>query len=934
MDHIFKLHYLFKLFLLAGFLLTVSSCDNTGMDEQQMLENAKNYLNNGKLMAASIELRNTLQMNNENAEARYLLGSISLQAGDLASAEKELRRAADAGWSQDAVQLQLARIFIFKKAFKELLDEIRPADTWSVDTRANIAGLRALAEASLNDFKKAKITLDNGKALNKDAVQILRTTAILQIASVLEGDASDTLETAKSLYPDNPEILLLYASFAIQKNNLTRAADTYSSVIALEPPNFLTANGRRARIGLARLQIIEKSYDDASTTLEPLLTNNSKDPEANYLASLLAFSQRDLARAEDHVRKLLAVTPDNIPGQQLLGKIKYAQKDYDQAAHHLSNYLNAFPDDKDVRKLLANSYIILNQPEQARTTLQYVLKSNPHDAGALILLSQIEFDSGNIDAGIAALRKAAISKPKNAQLHKYLAKAYIRNGQTALAQSEIALYQKLSGDTEKAQKLTISNYLQAGQTDKALDTANLILANNPENPDTLALIGSLYADSGDDQQARSHFSKAIKIHGGHPAATLGLAGIERKSENLNKAISLYERLVNSNTAGTLPMLELAEIAAQQKRINDMISWLEKARAAAPSETRASLILAKYYLKINQPQKAEIYTKEAITRSPEQTDIIALHAKVLIAQKRYNEALPMLKKLMAKFPESLAAQSLLGEIYLRQNMLEDARKHLHKALMLKKDNIIVNSLLAETELKDGNPDGSLEYAKSIQTLQPDLYIGHMLEGDTWMAKQKYNRARFAYDKAWKRQQTAQLANRLFQASKNITSLDSAIRPLLIWLKNNPEDNSTRLNLATIYQSAKEHDKAISEYEILLKQTPDNSTVLNNLAWLYSLKDNPKAMNMAESAYRFSPENPAIQDTYGWILVQQGQVEKGQRLIKQALEAIPGNQDIRYHYAVALLKSGNSTEGKQILEKLLEQDKPFEGRNEAKRLFKDL
>jgi cytochrome c-type biogenesis protein CcmH/NrfG len=95
-----------------------------------------------------------------------------------------------------------------------------------------------------------------------------------------------------------------------------------------------------------------------------------------------------------------------------------------------------------------------------------------------------------------------------------------------------------------------------------------------------------------------------------------------------------------------------------------------------------------------------------------------------------------------------------------------------------------------------------------------------------------------------------------------------------------------------------------------------------------------MDMAESAYRFSPENPDILDTYGWLLIQQSQVEKGQRLIKQALDANPGNSDIRYHYAAALLKSGNVAEGKQILEELLKQDKPFGGREEAKQLLENL
>ena len=92
----------------------------------------------------------------------------------------------------------------------------------------------------------------------------------------------------------------------------------------------------------------------------------------------------------------------------------------------------------------------------------------------------------------------------------------------------------------------------------------------------------------------------------------------------------------------------------------------------------------------------------------------------------------------------------------------------------------------------------------------------------MAKKNYNRAHSAYDNAWKRQQTAPLAKGLFLASKNTSSMDKAIHPLLTWLKNNPDDYSTRLYLATIYQSAKENDKAIKEYEKVLNKLNKKQT----------------------------------------------------------------------------------------------------------------
>ncbi|MDB4575603.1 PEP-CTERM system TPR-repeat protein PrsT [bacterium] len=409
---------------------------------------------------------------------------------------------------------------------------------------------------------------------------------------------------------------------------------------------------------------------------------------------------------------------------------------------------------------------------------------------------------------------------------------------------------------------------------------------------------------------------------------------DKKEGNVDKAITLYNGLVESNKGGTMPMLALAELAAQQKRTNDMLFWLERARNTAPGETRPRIILANYYLRNKQPKQADIYLQEAIKASPEQIELLELQGKVLIALKRYSEALPPLNKLVNKLPASANAHVMLGEAFLRQGMTTKAREHLQRTLNIEKNHFLAMSLLAETEFKAGNYDKSLEYAKSLQKIQPKLYVGYMQEGDVWTVKKNYKRAHSAYINAWKQQQTAELAIRLFSASKHTVNFEDAIQPLLLWLGEHPNDSSMRFFLATTYQAAEKNDDAIKEYEKVLEETPDNGAALNNLAWLYSQKGNPKALGLAERAYRSQPENPGILDTYGWILVQQGQLEKGQRLIKQAMDAIPGNPDIRYHYANALIKSGNDVEGKQILEELLNQDKPFSGREDAKRLLENL
>lgn len=919
-----------KRFLMAVFCLSLISCGQT-ITEEQLLQNAKSYLDKKELKAASIELRNILQKNRENAEARYLLGNINFEIGDLSAAEKEFRRAAAAGWDQQQTQVNIARILLARNEHQELLDKITIVDTWNPETRANIYALRALAYAGLGQLLKAQAELEKGKEYNTDALYVLKATAMFQFYGLQAGDITATLDKALNKYPDNPEILLFKASNQIQNDQLKQAADTFSKVVDLDPPKIITTNGRIALIGLTRLKIIDKDIKGANEILAGLLKRNDKDPAANYLAGLLALNQGNYTTAEEYIRKLQTVAPDYTQAQQVMGKIKYALKDYDQASQYLSTYLNSNPDDLAVRKLLTNTYIILNQPDMAKATLQDATAVDPDDPGVLTLLSQIEFNKGDLNAGILSLSKAIKSSPESAELHKQLAKAYITAGDLDNALGEIKIFHNMSNDIDETQKLGIAAYLKMGEVDKAIGLASKMLARKPKDPDIIALNGSLYAANNDNKQARSFFNQALELKIKLPSATIGLARLETKEGHYDKAANLYNGLVDSNIGGTVPILALSELAAQQDNVNEMLSWLEKARIAAPTEIKPRVILANYYLGANQPDKAAVYIQEALKLSPEHNELLTLQSKVLIAQKRYEAAVPLLKKLVDTSPDAINVRVLLSEAYLRQGLIKDARVHLQKILDKEGNNALALTLLSEAEYKDGHYNKSLEYAKRLQNIQPELSLGYLLEGNVWLSKKDYKKSYSAYQAAWQKQQSADLAMKLFATANNNQEFDNAIKPLLTWMNKNPDDQTTRFYLATTYQNANRYEHAITEYEYILKGAPDSVAVLNNLAWLYSLNNDPKALDYAEKAYRLTQSEPGILDTYGWILVKQGKTDKGLRLLEQAMEQIPDNLEVRYHYAAALIQSNNKNEGQKILESLINLNKPFTGRNEAQQLL---
>ncbi len=92
-------------FFLTAFALAVSLAALPGCSKeassQKSLALAKQAQAKGDTKAAVIDLKNALQKDPENRDARLLLGKLYDEMGDGASAEKELREASRLGESAD-----------------------------------------------------------------------------------------------------------------------------------------------------------------------------------------------------------------------------------------------------------------------------------------------------------------------------------------------------------------------------------------------------------------------------------------------------------------------------------------------------------------------------------------------------------------------------------------------------------------------------------------------------------------------------------------------------------------------------------------------------------------------------------------------------------------------------------------------------------------
>jgi tetratricopeptide (TPR) repeat protein len=162
---------------------------------------------------------------------------------------------------------------------------------------------------------------------------------------------------------------------------------------------------------------------------------------------------------------------------------------------------------------------------------------------------------------------------------------------------------------------------------------------------------------------------------------------------------------------------------------------------------------------------------------------------------------------------------------------------------------------------------------------------------------------------------------------------ATERVLQWLKAHPRDAAARIYLASALMSAQDYAGAAAQYEKIIEVDADNVVALNDLAWSLQQVKDKRALAYAERAHKLAAANPNVKDTLGWVLMEQGQAGRAVPLLKQASDAAPDASEIRFHYATALMKTGDKPGARRQFERLL-ADKSFTRHNEVRALLPQL
>jgi len=896
---------------------------------EEYLSRAKMQLSKGDIKAGIIELKNSLQKDSKNAEARFTLGVSYLELGDGASAEKELERAKRLGFDINQVIAPLAKSYLLINQPQRILDEIEVENRYPANVKAELHVLRGEAHLLLKEFDTAKAQFAEALTFNASSSDARLGQAGLAIALNKLDEAKRLLNEVVGLAPGNDKAWSVLGEIARRQGDIKTAEKNFQQAVTLNASNI------NAQLGLATTAIGAGNFDKSLAKLDEVERLVPGLPMTNYVRAIAYYNKKDMASTEKALQAVLRVAPNHLSTLQLMGEIHYNNQRFEQAEYALARVVAEQPLNLPAVKLLGASYVKLNQPEKAVSIMEPLVAENSNDAQLMALLGSAYMRNRETSSqAMEYLTKAAELSPDAANIKTQLALAQLAGGKQSEAVEQLESAIELGPDLVQADILLILVHIQNKEFLKALDQAKTLQKKSTDNPVAYNLAGAAYLGLKKRKQANEQFHKALNINGTFLPALMNLARMDQQDGKIDAAKKRYQSILKLQEGHVGALMSLSDIESKAGNVSASLDYAKKANNLNPKNPMPGIYLVQYYLKQGQALTALSVARQLESDIPNNATVLKALGMAQMGAEQTSNAAVTFTKLAENNPDSPEGHYLLAKLHISTDEFKPARSSLDKALALAPNHL--PSLLAGAELaiKQKKPKEALKIASKVKKQYPESEVGYVLEGDIYANQKEFKDAARAYEKGFNKVKVSSLLVKLATVSASAGNSAHVAGLLAQWNKEHPDDLGVAMLLASDYQTNQKNKPAIKLYTHIVNLDPGNIVALNNLAWLLHLEKDAKSLEFAERAYKLLPGNPAVIDTYGWLLVNHGDVSQGLVLLQEAALQAPQLIEIRYHVAVAMHKLGRTGEAKKELENILNKDDKFPGSDKALSLYNSL
>lgn len=909
-------------------LLFVSGCGKQSFTDVEYVQKAQDSIDKGKLRDAVIYLKNALQKNPDNTQARWLLGNSYLKIHSGFAAEKELLRARNLGMSEAALIVPLAEAYLMEGKYDKVISLTAKPPALDAIHLSKVLAVRGQAFLAKNSLVEAKQALDH--AISLSAKNDIATVGLSRLAD-REHDtarARSLLVHGIKLMPDSYRLHAAIGELDLRQSRFREADAAFSSAIKRVGFNgFYYLQRAEARLHLGQLK-------QANADIALAARSVSASPQYFYTRGLYRLFSGHYASAQGDLEKSLNLYPGNLATIFYLGACHVIEGHLAQAEQYLGQYLSQVPNSLPANIMMASIYARTARAGQARGLLDKVLQARPDNIPALRMMGQTEMLLGDSDKALEYYRRLVSLQPKSSMSRTELGMQLVQSGDTVAGLDQLDQAIAIDPGNLTADVYRVLIALRNDKPEQALSAARHAVKLHPDSAVAYNLMGLSYQKKGDMAQAVAAFEKALELSATDPAAAIYLANIDVTEKKYAAASSLYHRVLSNRPGHIVATLQLAKLKLLEKDSEGARLTLENTLQLRPDALQVRMALVQIYL-----QKRRY--SQALTLLNEAPDEPGLHAQPYLALLAESQLLNgQYKAAIATFTALNTIKPLavydygLAQAYLHRSESAKAKSALMAAVKRAPQFLPAQIALVRLLVDEGDLRAAQARMTTLRAAHPKN--PELLAQSGWLAL-RANRPHDAivdYRAALAITQDSAMTRDLALAYWAAGQHAEAVQTLSAWSAAHPNDWHSLENLANLELMAGQYTAATQHFSEVVAHQPGNVAAINNLAWLLRKRDPARALKLATRAVSLDSSFAPALDTQGMLLLEAGQAAQALSSLRAATKQAPDDPGIRYHWIQALHAVGKTQEAKLALGRLLKQKKKFEERAAAVKFYKTL
>ena len=659
-------------------LLVLAGCDGAEDREAKYLNKAQVYFDEGNYEKMRVELKNVLQINPKNIEARYLSALVAEKNQDWRKMFGTLSAVVEVKPDHYEAQLKLGKLFLFSKENDKALE-------------------------------KAEMVL----AVQPDNPDALALKATIHLAEKEKTEAMALLKQALKAEPGHYEVSLLMIKMLGDDKKLEE--------VKLILDGALTANPNKLKLSLVKINILlmEKKKDEAEALYQSLIEKYPENESLYYNLAKLNIADKKIDQAEGVLKKIVVQLPEKDQPKFVLIEFLTRQRGKEKAEKELDQLINDNSDNFGFR--FAKLSLYKEQPEEIQKILEQIVEDDKLGAAGIDArnkLARLFQSQGKKEKAIKLVNEVIELDSKNANALLFRAGLLLQDKDFDGALADARSVLREAPESEKALMVLAVSQVQTKNIELAQETFEKILLINPKNLIATKDLARIKVQIKDEIGAISLLEKSRAIFKDDVDISVMLIDLYGKQQEWEKAEKIASSLLENAEAKELPHFKLAQLYMGQQKFEDAIKEFNKVLLTKPKAMDVLGGIVNAHLALKQTEKAEKILDNALEDNKDNPALLTMRAELYRQLKQYSDAERLFKRVIELKPGVELGYKNLATVYQAQKQLDNIITTFEQAVVAIPKSGTFFMQLGVLNTVAGRAEKAIEAYQAVLKLFPD------------------------------------------------------------------------------------------------------------------------------------------------------------------------------------------------------------------------